>query len=500
MAINATERISESQAKQRSTYENAGWDFSTVWNIEEGVGYPTLRQPPRYTETSAILTAKSTVSVKAEASLYKVIHASFQGKANVTANALPSSALISSSMTGTGNLSVQPKVNHYLKVDFRGKSDLQPNEETFVFGVIVIRDYDTLSEIDRTGNIIDPLISEQINDHYNFRFKTVYNETALNISYPNLIEADGDYFRIARVLKVRDSSVSVEVECDHVSYELNHIEDETEFYEEPAFQVVEKMLAKTRFTIGVVESNWNTTKYFAPSDKGIRKRLIDLASLIDGELEFNKFTIHLRNKRGRDNGVEFILGQNLKGVTEEIDTSEPEKRIAYEVDVLDLAQISGYEHLQTVGLGDTVRTYDPLLDIDVKLRVVKREYNPFQKVNPKISIGNVIRDITEYVRPEPPGEDGEDGDDGQYDDYRMEFGTALITGGSATLRFTQAYDEVLSITTGIISGGIDNVVIEARPIIENQKATGIQLTSTSNASVEVGVQAICHNLEEEGED
>ena len=34
--------ISAAQAKQQATYEALGWDFTTVWKIEEGTGYPKL--------------------------------------------------------------------------------------------------------------------------------------------------------------------------------------------------------------------------------------------------------------------------------------------------------------------------------------------------------------------------------------------------------------------------------------------------------------------------
>ena len=36
------ERISEAQAKQRATYETIGWDFATIWKIDEGQSYPYL--------------------------------------------------------------------------------------------------------------------------------------------------------------------------------------------------------------------------------------------------------------------------------------------------------------------------------------------------------------------------------------------------------------------------------------------------------------------------
>lgn len=40
LAINSTGRITDIQAKRRQTYESIGWDFNTVWGIDENTSYP----------------------------------------------------------------------------------------------------------------------------------------------------------------------------------------------------------------------------------------------------------------------------------------------------------------------------------------------------------------------------------------------------------------------------------------------------------------------------
>ncbi|MEE8670423.1 MAG: hypothetical protein SOI41_07285 [Heyndrickxia coagulans] len=42
LTINSTGRITADQAKQQSTYENAGWDFINTWEMED---YPVLKTP-----------------------------------------------------------------------------------------------------------------------------------------------------------------------------------------------------------------------------------------------------------------------------------------------------------------------------------------------------------------------------------------------------------------------------------------------------------------------
>lgn len=56
--------------------------------------------------------------------------------------------------------------------------------------------------------------------------------------------------------------------------------------------------------------------------------------------------------------------------------------------------------------------YDQELEIDETLRIVSRDYNPFQKINPRVSIGNIIRDFTGYVKDELANSSGKDKSDG----------------------------------------------------------------------------------------
>ncbi|MEK6459535.1 phage tail spike protein [Heyndrickxia faecalis] len=244
-------------------------------------------------------------------------------------------------------------------------------------------------------NIIDPLISEQINDHYMFTFDTVFDDKTKYIRNGDIIEVDDDYFTVSRIRKSRSTTVSMAVTCEHVSYGLldnkKYPMPFTKMEGTPK-EILQALIKNTPFSVGNVEIDGDYT--MKPTSDNIRGALIELANLVGGELVFSKFTISLVSKRGTNNGVEFKLGTNLIGITEEITLDGH----TLEVDVLDLARIEGYEYLKTIGLGDTVRTYDPELQIDETLRIVSREYNPFQKVNPRVSIGTVVRDITDYIK------------------------------------------------------------------------------------------------------
>ena len=287
--------------------------------------------------------------------------------------------------------------------------------------VIYIVDPNTFVRYLPISNVMNPLISEQINAQYTFSFETLFDGNAKYMNNENMIEIENDYFKVNRIVKERGSSVSMSVNCEHVSYQLIKKKDYPlpfEEIEDDPQTIMTTLLENTPFTVGTVEVGGSY--YIKPNSDNIRGALIELANLVGGELVFHQFTISLVSKRGQDNGLEFKLGENLIGVTEEIDTTEDEPRHALEVDVLDLAQIPEYAYLATVGLGDTVRTFDPILEIDETLRIISREYNPFQKINPRVQIGNVIRDITEYMK-EIKEEEEEPTEESEVSKYLSEF-------------------------------------------------------------------------------
>ncbi|MDR9795211.1 phage tail spike protein [Aeribacillus pallidus] len=308
-------------------------------------------------------------------------------------------------MTASEYLSEFTGVNIITKSSLSVKAEITWN--VLNGDVIYIVDPSTLARRLPIKNVINPLISEQINAHYTFSFDTVFDDKTKYINNANIIEVDDDYFQVGRIVKKRETSVTMSVSCEHVSYKLldkkKYPLPFTEAEDSPR-NLMSVLLSGTPFSVGTVEIGGSY--YIKPKSDNIRGALIELANLVGGELIWEKFTVHLVKRRGADNGLEFKLGENLIGVTEEIDTTGEEPKVSLGVDVLDLAQsgIEGYENLAKVEIGDTVRTYDPLLEIDRRLRIIARDYNPFQRINPFVQIGNVVRDITTYIRDKLKGE------------------------------------------------------------------------------------------------
>lgn len=373
--------------------------------------------------------------------------------------------------------------------------------------------HDATGVIGEIANVINPEIHEEINAGYTFSFNTVMDEKVTLLNYPNLIEVDGDYFQTSRIVKNRNSTVSVLVACDHVSYQLNRypIQEDMEFDSSPDV-IMNQLLAGTEFTVGTVE--WLGSVEFKPSSTNVREALIELADHLHYELVWNKYTVSLVWRRGEDNDLEFTLGENLVGVTEEIDNSEGYPVYAYDVDVLDLAHLTEYAFLSTVNLGDTVRVLDPPLDIDVRLRVITYSRDPFQKVNPQVSIGNRIRDILDYF------DDVDDQLDSIeetkvdntiyingsailsagmssytiWDGHWMEYGRG-VEGTEFTFEFEQAYDEVKSVTNGIEGTLTTGDVAVAYELIKNSagKYTGVKasVVGTDMTVESLSIQAVC---------
>lgn len=256
-------------------------------------------------------------------------------------------------------------------------------------------------------NFENPLINEQINAGYMFSFTAFVDDKTQFISFVNRVRLEGQQFDIARITKKRDAIPSIDVECDHVSYRLNRPLNYEEDFEGSPAQIVAWLLHGTAFSPGIID--FSEIVYFAPGEKSIRECLIELANYVGGELRWDNFEVDLLQRRGANNGLEFKLGENIEGLSFETDLTEGIPRYALEVDVLDLAHhpdyAAVYDELKKVHLGDSVRVYDPVLNIDIVQRVVNYDRDPFQKITPKVSIGNVIRDITEYLREQEDKED-----------------------------------------------------------------------------------------------
>lgn len=271
-------------------------------------------------------------------------------------------------------------------------------------------DRDTKQEVTKLYDIIDPIVREEINAGYTLSFRTPSSQVASYLSHLLLIDVDGQYFKIARAQNIRDSKIDFKVEYEHVSYHLIDYPDEVEEYEDTPENIVRQILTGTPFELGhVANSDIIGVIYFRPSSKDARGKLIELARFLNYEMLWDNYEVNIVEGRGKIgsgiNPLVFKLGENLIGVETDFDYRDIAPRYAYEVDVLDMGHLSEYEDLSSLELGDSVRIIDDLLHVDTVLRVLSYERNPFQKITPRIQVGNTFLD---FFR---PGDDLNDEDE-----------------------------------------------------------------------------------------
>ena len=249
------------------------------------------------------------------------------------------------------------------------------------------------------AKVIDPTISEELNGAYTFDFSYVIDdEKSQYMQVGNIVEAEGNYFRIAYTEETRndDDTMTISVSCEHVVYDL--IEQELDYYtaDGTATQMLETLLSDTAFTVGDVETS--EIKTVSIQEKQNKKDILyAIASVFGLELKFEKFVISLVT-RGSDNGVQFRYRRNIKGITRIVDGRnkvEGQPSIAYGLDAVMLEQLFGdSEHFE---LGDTVKVYDEGLGIDVTTRIVRMRYDIEERMTADVEIANYIPNISDTL-------------------------------------------------------------------------------------------------------
>lgn len=274
---------------------------------------------------------------------------------------------------------------------------------------ITIRDNETLAELAIAYDLMNTRIYEEINNKYTLDFNILPYSNVYRIRHPNFLELDGNYFRVRRVEKKRNSTLMMAISCEHISYELNNEYDiaaEDEDFDWPDFlfegtpkEILSEMLQGTRFRIGTVQ--FNDVVLFNSKPMGFRSMIIGLANEIGAEVKWDKFTISLVARRGADRDLSFEVGKNLISMTEVYEThANGAFNRFYDVDVIDLSRIeneNAQQDLYDIQLGDTVKLVDEQFNINIDQRVISFEIDPFRKELPKIQLEHVTKNITNTI-------------------------------------------------------------------------------------------------------
>jgi hypothetical protein len=269
----------------------------------------------------------------------------------------------------------------------------------------------TLAIID---NASSAEISEEINGAFTFDFTTVIDHDKSDyVFYPNKAEISDDYFNIMITDESRDENgIYIAANCEHVSYDMIGAVFTAGFTATGLFSAVATTLISAintaitaNFTLGTVEITASQTISINESATG-RSILLQLAALYGGELEFDKYAVSLLTQRGADNGVQARYRKNLINASRKIDATEMDDSgnptISYVISAAELEfessyidkGYSAYEHYE---LGDTLKIIDEDLGIDVSARILKCTFNPLQRMQGTLEIGNYTNDITDTI-------------------------------------------------------------------------------------------------------
>lgn len=240
--------------------------------------------------------------------------------------------------------------------------------------------------------------TEAINGEYLLDFEAILDDRLLQlVSDASMFELEGDYFDSNKVtwLSNEDGSKTIKIESEHVSYRLNDPDYNMEYFASTgtAYAVLSEILDGTGFTAGAVEYSGNIT-YSIQEAKSRRQMLTEFTELVDGELVFDKFEISIVSHRGSTESKPVLKDRNVKVVSKVINKkeldSEGNPKVSYGCDPTYLPQ-------DTYNLGDDIVLLQGDLGIAEALRVVKVEYNPYDRSQSRFTFSNEVNGLENSV-------------------------------------------------------------------------------------------------------
>lgn len=253
------------------------------------------------------------------------------------------------------------------------------------------------SSMERLANIKDsynPWRFEEINGENTLSFNSILTEkVASYVNEKNIVELDDDYFDIAYYSKDmnEDGTVTMSVECEHISYRLNDPMYNMDYFTEigtPNY-ILTRILQGTGFTVGTVEFTGNIT-YSAQEKKSRRRLLMEFVALLGGEVDFEKFTVSILKRRGNTDLQIFTKGKNIKIISKVYNGREDAPIIAYTCTPIALPN-------KEIGLGDDILLIQPELGIEDTLRVVRYGFDPDDNMLAEIEVANYINGLEDKL-------------------------------------------------------------------------------------------------------
>ena len=246
-------------------------------------------------------------------------------------------------------------------------------------------------------------LSEDLNGTYTFDFTTVIDEEKSQyLTVGNIVEINGDYFRIVYTEENRnsDDTLTIAVQAEHVNYDLMLDDYKMDYFtsDGTAFDMLLQLLSGTEFNIDFVDDEFNVVKTISAQETlAKRDALFLIAAAFNAEVVFNKFSVSLVKKRGANKGLYFAYRKNIKNISRIVDGRKRinnQPTVSYSLSVALLKELLGEE--EDFEVGDVVKVYDYKLGIDIETRILSMSKSISEETG-DVEIGNYIPDFVDSV-------------------------------------------------------------------------------------------------------
>lgn len=237
------------------------------------------------------------------------------------------------------------------------------------------------------NNIIDAKIKKVYNDAYTLNLQLVGEQAQKG----DVLTVDNQSFKVHQAELEGVNKNIQSIYAEHISYELNESnlkvqKDESGKYTLKGVyllsEAIYKCLEGTSFN-PVIQVTNNKQKSLNYGEMTRREALIKLAKDYDVWVDFDNFNVIVKDSF-EDKGAVFKYAHNLKNITKITN----DDGVGYKIEIVEEPQIN---------LGDIITVVDETINVDVKLKVLSIEYNPFNRFESVIEVGTLEKSFSEDI-------------------------------------------------------------------------------------------------------
>ena len=270
-------------------------------------------------------------------------------------------------------------------------------------------------------NAYDVIVTGEVNGIDTLEFNIPFRDSKRSyLDNEKQIQAGDETYRIRTVTdeKNEQGAAITSVYAEAAFYDLGFSVRKTEqsFNADTADVSMAYALQDTGWKVGTV--NVRTKRTWTSTEKNALAVLRKVQDLHGGDLIFDNAnrTVSLLTFSGNDSGALFCYRKNMKSIKKVVDTQSlitrlyaygkdgmtfaanmrladyAAPRVSYVLNAMDLSVLTGYEH-EAWKLGDIVTVKDDELNLSVKTRIVRREYNLLEPWNTVLELSTTLREL-----------------------------------------------------------------------------------------------------------